>query len=81
MLDIGYKEAWPDEVKEARRLYERAYYRVENLRNNVKIVAPSAFDAAMDDLEAAERALRCACAAFNNAAQAWEASTWHGLDE
>lgn len=78
MLDIEYKEAWPDEVKEARRLYERAYYRVENLLNNVKIVAPSAFDAAMDELEAAERALWAACTAFNNAARAWEVNHIQG---
>lgn len=66
MFDIGYSEAWSAETKDARRQYERAYYRAKNLRNAIERVSPDEFEMTMNALEAAERDLIMKARLFEN---------------
>jgi hypothetical protein len=45
-------ESWPDELKNAQRDLQRAYYRVVNLEARVKFADD--FDGVMDELEIAQ---------------------------
>lgn len=71
MFDVGYCEAWPDEMKELSRTIYREEQRVRNLEAYIARVDPDEFDAVMADLENAKATLRNATIAFTRCNYHW----------
>ena len=72
MADFGYRESWPDSLKELSRKHYRACCRARNLENFVEHVDPWDFDDAMNQLERAQADVIETAIAFQKAQQEWD---------
>lgn len=77
MFNVGYCEAWSEDLKELYWTYYRAWQRVRNLTAYVERVDPDEFYTTMTDLEQAQKSLYRIAEAFRKASAAWDAE--HGL--
>ncbi len=70
-IDIGYCEAWPDEMKALSRTIYREEQRVRNLEAYIARVDPDEFDEVMAELENAKATLRNAVGTFTSCNYHW----------
>lgn len=63
---FDYVPAWPEEIKEAQREYQRLYYKKINLENNMKNADYSSFDMLYAEFERTKEALFAAAEKLNH---------------
>ncbi len=74
---FDYVEAWPEEIKQAQREYQRLYYKKINLENNMEAVEYLTFDALYSEFERTDEALRAAAKKFDTLR--WKYETKHNV--